>query len=115
MAVMGYKTPEHYEIITVHVVYTGGDERYVGKPTFFFTEKSDADLCAKGRDGYWHGNVNVGPRKAIRVGFGIRKYYLLDGEADTPIELGTGLTKEEKIKIEALKKLSAEERKVLGL
>lgn len=114
MAVMGYKTPEHYEIIRVYVVYIGGDDRYIGLPKLFFTNEQDALICAKGK-GYYESDAVVRPRKAIRVGLGIRKYYLLDGEAEAPIELGTGLTKEEKIKIGALKKLSAEERKVLGL
>jgi hypothetical protein len=100
------------EIIDVWCVYEGGSEHDVGEPAYFFTSYVTAKAKAQGQ-GWYGSNAEVEARKAI-VNRVDGKVYLL--ERGTPIDLdGKEARKREDIKHVALSKLTAEERKVLGL
>ena len=98
------------EIIQVFAVHTNDTELSNGTPEEFFTKESDAQTAAH-KNGYYGQNSPISKQYLIKFK---DNYYLL---ANTkPIDLNGTITKHQnKIKEEALKKLTKQEKIALGL
>lgn len=98
------------KIFEIWVVYTGGDDRFIGTPTLFFSSEYLACHEARGK-GWYGGDAPVRQHHAVEVD---GKFYLL--EDAEPIDLDGELkAKNEQLKEKALAKLSEEEKRALGL
>ena len=97
-------------IIDVWAVHQGDDDRQSGYPEFFFSTKEAANQKAKGI-GWCGGPATVVKRQALTLD---GRYFLLDDIGEIDLD-GAKIVHNEKIRKQALKKLSAEERNVLGL
>lgn len=97
------------EIREVFAVHSGGSDVSNGKPTWFFEHRVDADQCAHGR-GYYAGDAHVATMMAIFVDG--RVFLLL---SDVPVSLNVGPTDEQARINAARAKLTADERKLLGI
>ena len=97
-----------YEIVELHAVHEGGEERSSGKPAWFYTDKSMAEDVAKGR-GWYGGIAPITKVPAIKVG---DVYYWLAKKDDIPVD--TRPVDMKVLKEQALAKLTALERKALG-
>ena len=96
----------------VFVVYTGGGERDSGNPDsrYVFTDKAAAEEKAKGI-GWYGSNAHVGKHLAIKDSEGL--FWLLNKQI-SDINM-TRDAYERDIKAKALKKLTSEEKRVLGI
>ena len=96
-------------VAEVWAVHQGDSERHSGMPKWWFDTKQQADDVAVDR-GWYGGTAPVSQHSAIVIGGSC--FVLRDTEAKT---LNAGPEDEDEIKQKALAKLSATERKVLGI
>lgn len=97
-------------VTKVWAVYQGGDDRRVGYPAEFYSSEVAAKVAAKGR-GWYGGDAPVHPHPAI---YADGAAYLL--ACDHPIDVDLKRAQEtERVKKEALAKLSPAEKAALGL
>jgi hypothetical protein len=94
----------------VYVVYENSDERSIGTPAWYFTDLAKAEAAAKGR-GWYGGDAPIRDRYVAYVGGGWA-FLVVDEE---PIRLDQGPDEQAAIKEAALKKLTPEEKQILGL
>jgi len=102
------------KVITVWTTHSSNDERGSNdKLIGIFLDEKTAKAHAKGQ-GWWGGEGNVSKRKAIQVDNNL--VYLLDWDCESPVELGVNLVdKTRQKKLNALNKLTKEERQLLGI
>lgn len=99
-----------YEIITVYCAHGDGGERSRGPVIGVYTTQSSAAQAAKGK-GWYGGDGGTTTAQAIRLSDG--KVYLISSD---PIDLDEQQKNlDEQLRTNALGKLSAEEKRVLGL
>lgn len=98
------------DLLCVYAVHQGDDDRYSGKPAWYFDSKADAEMIASGR-GWYGGKAPISNHKAILGADG--NYYLLAKEQ--PIKLNVGPEDLAEQKEKALKKLTPAERRLLGI
>lgn len=98
-----------FKIITVWGVHQGDTDTNRGYPKWFFDNPINAEACAKGR-GWYGGKAPIEKYTAIQ--FEDNAYILLK---KNPVKLNYGPEDELAKKEKALKKLTPEERKLLGL
>ena len=96
----------------IYVIYTGGDDLHSGSPNgnYAYLDEAAAKQKAKGM-GWWGGNAHVDKFLAIKDNDGC--YWLISKEIKDINE--TQFNYEKEIKEQALEKLSAEERRILGI
>ena len=99
------------ELKLIYAVYKGAEERNPGKPTWFYTDKELAYKVAEGR-GWWGGRALVEAQLGIIKG---NSCLTINGLNKKIVELNITPEDEEKIKSQALKKLSPLEKEILGL
>ncbi len=98
------------DYVVVYAVMLGGDDRSSGTPGEWYSTESAANIAAKNR-GWYGGDAPVKSFPAVRIN---GKAYIL--RSANPVDLDLEEAKQnERVKQQALGKLSPEERKVLGV
>lgn len=97
------------EIIKVHAVYIGATDRSVGKPKWFFENDKDALFYSRGR-GYYGADAHVRLHHVAKID---GKCYLLVSTDE--IKLNEAPDELSQIKLNALNKLTQEEKEALVL
>lgn len=101
-------------IIDVWAVYQGDDDRSIGTPTYFFSKRLEAEQFAQDK-GWYGGKAPIKKRHAVSDS---GKYYLIDEIVNESGVIDIDQCQEKydaTIRAEALSKLTAEEKRVLGV
>lgn len=98
------------EILTVYGAHGDGGERGLGPLLGYFSDKKVAEETAKGK-AWYGGNGYISEKKALDTGRGV---YLIADEDPIDLDNKFGVIKE-KLKAQALSKLSPEEIRALDI